>query len=50
MAETTLEALLDGEIQTTYSTDFDCVAQSILDQGFERAIVIADGYAQLSAG
>ena len=48
VVETTLEALLDGEIQTTYGTDFDCVAQSILDQGFERAMVITDGYASLS--
>ena len=48
VVETTLEALLGGEIETTYGTDFDCIARSLLDAGFERAIVITDGYASLS--
>ncbi len=48
VVETSLEELLAGEIQTTYGTDFDCVARSILEQGFERSIVITDGYAGLS--
>ena len=48
VVETTLESLLAGEVQTTYGTDFDCVAQSILERGFQRAIVITDGYANLS--
>ncbi len=49
VVETSLEDLLAGSIQTTYGTDFDCVAQSILEQSFERSIVITDGCAQLSA-
>ena len=48
VVETSLEDLLAGEIRTTYGTDFDCVARSILDQGFEKSIVITDGYAGLS--
>jgi len=44
-----MEAMLAGEVRTTYGTDFDCVAQSILEQGFDRAIVITDGYAGLSS-
>lgn len=49
VVETSLESLLAGEIETTYGTDFDCIATSVLGAGFERAIVITDGYASLSA-
>jgi hypothetical protein len=48
VVETSFEDLLSGEIRTTYGTDFDCVAQSILDRTYERSIVITDGYAGLS--
>jgi hypothetical protein len=40
--------LLAGRISTTYGTSFDCVARSILEEGFERAIVLTDGHAYLS--
>ncbi len=49
VVETGMEALLAGEVHTTYGTDFDCVAQSILEERYERAIVITDGYARLSS-
>ena len=48
VVETGMDALLAGEVHTTYGTDFDCVAQSILEGRFDRAIVITDGYARLS--
>ena len=48
VVETSFEALLRGKIQTTYGTDFSCVALSILDMGFDKAVVITDGYASMS--
>jgi len=41
--------LLKGHIETTYGTDFDCVAESILNRDFDKAIVITDGYASMCA-
>jgi len=37
-----------GKVKTTFGTDFDCVAESILERGFDKAVVITDGYATLS--
>ena len=48
VVETSFETLLKGNIQTTYGTDFDCIAQSILERGFEKAVIITDGYASMS--
>ena len=48
VVETTFNALLKGKIQTTYGTDFNCVARSILERGFDKAILITDGCASLS--
>lgn len=48
VVETTFKSLLKGEIKTTYGTDFNCIAESILDRDFEKAVVITDGYATLS--
>jgi hypothetical protein len=36
-----------GQVETTYGTDFDCIAQSILEKGFEKAVILTDGYASL---
>jgi len=38
-----------GQVETTYGTDFDCVAESILSCGFEKTVVVTDGYASLSS-
>lgn len=48
VVETSFETLLKGNIQTTYGTDFNCVAASILQRGFDKAVVITDGYALMS--
>ena len=48
MAETPLEEPLKGNIQTTFGTDFNCIAQSILERGFGKAVIITDGYASMS--
>ena len=47
VVETSFESLLRGEIETTYGTDFDCIAQSIVDRGFDKAVIITDGYASM---
>jgi hypothetical protein len=48
VVETSFETLLKGNIQTTFGTDFDCIAQSILERGFDKAVIITDGYASMS--
>lgn len=48
VVETTFEELLKGKIQTTYGTDFDCIALSIIERKFDKAVIITDGYASLS--
>ena len=47
VVETSFETLLKGCIQTTYGTDFDCIARSILEKGFEKAVIITDGFASM---
>ena len=49
VVETSFGNLLRGKIETTYGTDFDCIAESILDREFEKAVVITDGYASLGS-
>ncbi len=48
VVETSFETLLKGNIQTTFGTDFNCIAQSILERGVDRAVIITDGYASMS--
>jgi len=48
--EVTFDTLLKGNIQTSYGTDFDCVAESILEKCFDRAVIITDGYATMKEG
>jgi len=45
--ETSFEKLFKGNIQTTFGTDFNCVAQSILERGFDKAVIRTDGYASM---
>jgi uncharacterized protein with von Willebrand factor type A (vWA) domain len=48
VAEISFSELMQGKIMTTGGTDFNCVAESILEKGFNKAIVITDGYASLN--
>jgi hypothetical protein len=48
VSEITMDALLRGYVETTYGTDFNCVAQVILKEQLERAVIITDGHAALS--
>ena len=45
VSETSMSDLLQGRIKTTFGTDFDCIADSILERGFDKAVVITDGFA-----
>lgn len=46
--ETRFSRLLKGEIKTTGGTDFDCIAESILERQLDKAVVITDGYASMT--
>lgn len=46
--EIPIKQLLKGKLATTYGTSFDCVAVSIADRGFDRAVILTDGYAFLT--
>lgn len=47
VVEIPFESLLQGHLRTTYGTDFDCIAQSILDCNFDKAVIITDGEASM---
>jgi len=47
VVETSMQELTRGRIATTYGTSFDAVANSILDNGYEKAVVITDGYSSI---
>lgn len=49
VVEVPFEKLLAGKLQTTWGTDFDCIARSILERGFQKAVIVTDGYATLQA-
>ena len=48
VVEVPFSSLCKGEVETTFGTDFDCIAKEILEKEYERAVVITDGYASLS--
>ena len=50
VVETSMRELTRGRIATTYGTSFDCVARSILDNAFGKAVVITDGYSNIESG
>lgn len=48
VVETSFDTLLKGDIRTTLGTDFDCIARSILERGYDKAIIITDGCASMA--
>lgn len=50
VVETTMKDLIRGNISSTGGTDFDCIAESIIDKNYDKAVIITDGYASLSSG
>lgn len=49
VVETTMKDLIRGAISTTGGTDFDCIAESILEKNYDKAVIITDGYARLGS-
>jgi hypothetical protein len=47
VVEVPFAKLCAGELQTTHGTDFDCVAEAIIKKGYDRAVVVTDGCADL---
>ena len=47
VVEISFAQLMKGDLKSTYGTDFDCVADSIVENRFDRAVVITDGFASL---
>ena len=47
VVKTAMTELSRGKIKSTYGTDFNCVAESIIKNNYERAIIFTDGYARL---
>lgn len=48
VVEVPFKTLLAGKVQTTYGTDFDCIADNITERGFDKAVILTDGYASLN--
>ena len=48
VVETSFGELSKGTIRTTYGTDFDCIAEHILGHGFDKAVIVTDGYASMA--
>lgn len=46
----TLGQLAKGEVYSTGGTDYDCVARDILENKVKKALILTDGFADLSAG
>lgn len=47
VAEVPFKSLLKGKVETTYGTDFDCIAEHILEQKYDKAVIMTDGYASM---
>lgn len=45
--EISMQELARGKIKTTYGTSFDSVARSILENEYQKAVVITDGYSSI---
>lgn len=48
VVEVPFRTLLAGQVQTTYGTDFDCIAEHVLANHFDKAVVLTDGYASMT--
>ncbi|MDY6953493.1 MAG: hypothetical protein SWE60_18450 [Thermodesulfobacteriota bacterium] len=46
--EVSFADLMEGKIMTTGGTDFNCVAESILEKDLDKAVIITDGSASLN--
>ena len=46
--EIPFRTLLAGHIQTTYGTDFHCIAEHILANRFDKPVILTDGFANMT--
>ena len=49
VVEVPFKSLLKGKVETTYGTDFDCIAEHILENKYDKAVIMTDGYAGMKA-
>ena len=47
VVEVPFKILLQGCVQTTYGTDFDYIAEHILEHRFDKAVILTDGCADM---
>jgi hypothetical protein len=47
VVEVPFRALLAGRVQTTCGTDFDCIAEHVLANRLDKAVILTDGYASM---
>jgi hypothetical protein len=50
VVEIGFKALQRGQLRSTGGTDFNCIAQSILERKFDKAVIVTDGYASMNPG
>ncbi len=48
VVEVPFQTLLAGHIETTCGTDFNCIAQHLLANRFDKAVILTDGYASMT--
>jgi len=48
VVESSFDVLCAGTVRTTWGTDFDCIAKTVIEQAYDRAVVITDGHAALN--
>lgn len=48
VVEVPFRTLLAGHVQTTYGTDFNCIAEHILANRLDKAVILTDGYASMT--
>jgi hypothetical protein len=48
VVEVPFRTLLAGHIETTYGTDFNCIAEHILANRYDKAVILTDGYANMT--
>jgi len=48
VVEVPFRTLLAGHVQTTYGTDFNCIAEHILENRYDKAVILTDGCASMT--
>jgi len=48
VVEVPFRTLFAGRIETTYGTDFNCIAQHIFANRLDKAVILTDGYASMT--